>query len=406
MTNRFADLLKRAVEATAPDLRKYMRFSVPGKVIAVHDDDRCTVDVEVADVPAEGAEQGPSWLLPDVPVRSIAGGDGWGVFAMPADGSEVTVGFKDGDVTQPYVEGSEFLGNRTPIGNRAGSFTFADQSGQRITMRPDTGETIFRFYNMDSQVAGARTETTMGSRREEVGVDDEKSVGGRYSRVVKSDFRVTIENGRYVLTMPGHEERAPYDEEMGAVVKNFQYGSVTRGSARRKILGREAYHVGGDRNLTVLGDGTRMIGRNVTDLILGTYDCIVAGAPTDPSGLDPRHLAMMQIGAPLGINCFGGYYQEPGTGVILGRPMVDGISLSAALSIWLAALDTCFTTLAATAQSLTGDAEPLKAALTAVSAAITTMNATLTGYLWVGYTPTVAPPAWVLSPRHFMGGPI
>lgn len=398
--HRIAEEMRGAIEALRPNLRKHMRFALPGKVVAVHDDNRFTVDVEIADTPAEGEEPGDPLFLPDVPVSSLVAGDGWGFYAMPEEGSEVSVAFRDGDVTQPRIEGSEYLSNRTPIGGRVGSFTFADSVGQRFSLRPDTGEMIIRAYNLDSVVSGTRNENTTGDRRAEIKGDDEKTVGGNASKTVKGNLRVTVEDGEYHLLHQDHEEHTDYEEEMGAVVRQFQHGSVTHGSARRKIEGREEKQVGGDRNILVLGDHLMTSAKGFKVLTGGPIRMFAAGLAPDGSTPGVDQFVSVELGGP-GMNVFGGKF-VPG----VSQPMVNGTTLGAAMTIFIQALKTAFIAYNVAVAGLPNPVTQasLASATVALNAALGVAIDGLTTAFGLGINPSL-PSAPILSLRNWNGGP-
>ena len=79
-----SESVKALVEQVQPDLKQHMRLSLQGKVVAVYEDEY-RVDVVV------GAEP-DSLSLPMIPVNSLFAQDGYGVWALPEIGAEVSVG--------------------------------------------------------------------------------------------------------------------------------------------------------------------------------------------------------------------------------------------------------------------------------------------------------------------------
>ena len=121
-------ILKLLVEALQPDLRKYLRLSLVGKVTKA-DPDAYTVEVSV-----------PGGLvLPDVPVSALFAQDGYGIWALPEIGAEVVVSFEEGDLTRPYVEAPTWRQNKPPSGYRAGMIAIVDRMKQEVRIDPEQG---------------------------------------------------------------------------------------------------------------------------------------------------------------------------------------------------------------------------------------------------------------------------
>ncbi|MBZ0273787.1 phage baseplate assembly protein V [bacterium] len=396
--HRIAAELKRIFESAPPDLRRFLRPNVPGMVIAV-DDDAHTVDIEVK--PDEDAEDPTPWLLPKTPVSCLAGGDGFGVWALPEIGSEVNVSFRGQDITQPRVDGVDFLANRTPLGSRVGSFVFADNSGQRIVLRPDTGEVVIRAYNLDDEVAGTRSERTAGNANGEVQGNDFKRVGGNRERTIAGDDTVTLEDGARHFVSKNFEEHGDYSEEMGAVTRDYQHAKIVHGAARRKVSGREDYDVAGDRKKKVLGDEDEAVAKNKSVVIGGRLRIMATGLAPDgslPSGDD---LVCVEIGGP-GLNVFGGKF-IPGT----SQPMVNGLSLAVYLATYLEALSAAVGVYNLAVAGLPNPITP--SSLSGITATLTSSIETATTNLIVALFGSPAVPGLpalpILSPRVYFGGP-
>jgi hypothetical protein len=319
--------LRHIIETAPMDLRKHFKLQVTGKVTVV-DEDLFTVDVEVEDTPEEGQEPGNPWILPAVPVNSLAAGDGYGIYVVPEIGAEVTVGFKDGDLTAPRIDGAEFLKNRTPIGGRVGSITMVDYAGQRFTMRPDTGQVVFQSYNMDDECAGARSERTKGDKDENIDGDKYETVGGSVSRKIEMNLTETI-LGELHRSAGDYEEHSDYEEEIGGKKKYYQHGRIVNGAERIKVAGRQDIRIGGDRNKQVLGDDLETVAKNKQVAVIGRLRMIAAGL--DLSGSLPIPISA-EIGGP-GICCFGGPY-------VLGAavPMIDGAKMVIAFQTFQAVM--------------------------------------------------------------------
>jgi len=267
-TNAIAKALKSVFEKVTPDLREYMRPGATGKVVAVYED-TCRVDIEVTN---EDVSPGEPWILPEVPVSQIAGGDGYGAWAIPESGSEVSVSFKDFDITQPRLDGAEYLNNRTPIGARVGSFVFSDQAGQRIILRPDEGQIVFRTYNADDETSGTRNEKTGGAKSTQILGDHNEDIGGNHNRTVRGNVTETIEDGQRDFISDSYEERSNYEE--GG--RTFQHGRIVHGSEKIKVEGGQDTQVGGDGVEKVLGSKKTAVTKAWQIIVGGKLDIVVA----------------------------------------------------------------------------------------------------------------------------------
>jgi hypothetical protein len=130
--------LRKLLEGLRPDLRAWVRPSLLGKVVAVHVA-AYQVDVVVGGDPDSG-EGGLS--LPELPVASVFAQAGYGVWALPEVGAEVTVSFHEGDVTRPYVEAPIWVANAAPGGYAVGTLALHGKQGQRVVLKPDTSEVL------------------------------------------------------------------------------------------------------------------------------------------------------------------------------------------------------------------------------------------------------------------------
>ena len=129
---------RKLLEGLRPDLRAWVRPSLLGKVVAVHAD-TYRVDVVVGGDPDSGEG---SLSLPEVPVASVFAQAGYGVWALPEVGAEVTVSFHEGDVTRPYVEAPIWIANTAPPGYAVGTIALHGKQGQRVVLKPDTSEVL------------------------------------------------------------------------------------------------------------------------------------------------------------------------------------------------------------------------------------------------------------------------
>ena len=412
--HRLQETLKEIMQKIAPDLRPFMLPPVRGIVTAVHED-AFAVDIEIPDKPKEGEEPGDPWIMTEVPVSAVFAGDGFGAYALPEIGAEVNVKFVK-DLTDPRIDGAEFMTNRTPLGGRAGSFTIVDNQGQRFSMRSDTGQMILRSYNMDDEASGARSERTIGHADRRVDGDQVEQIGGSVNRTVEVNLTEILSgvlSGKYGYLYTDRdgnkhyalEEKTQHSETIGGTKKDYQHARLVEGAELIKVSGRQDVKISGDKHEQVLQDSKRTVARNVSEIVGGVMDVIVAGAGVP----DPNHLATYQCGSPLptGINVFGGLYQTPFAPAIIGKPMVVGDALATVLNIFLAAMDQAFVDFAASCVGgLSGDAAPLRGYSTVLAGRIKLAVNACIAQLWAGYTPSISPPTPVLARRHFLGGPV
>lgn len=133
------DALRQLIEALKPDLRAFSRPSRLGKVVAV-DTANYRVDVVIG-----GNETDDTLALSSVPVSALFAQDGYGVWALPEEGAEVTVSFHDGDVTQPYVEAPIYFRNLAPDGEYAtGTIAIRGKMGQELILDPGTDKVTIK----------------------------------------------------------------------------------------------------------------------------------------------------------------------------------------------------------------------------------------------------------------------
>jgi len=351
--------LKNLIEKLSPDLRAHMRLSLSGVVTKVHEDDY-RVDVEI---PGDNDEV---LALPFIPVKSPMAMDGWGIFALPEVDSEVTVAFWGGDPTNPYVDGSVLLDNRTPVGAKAGMIVITDRVGQCIKLKPHTGEVIINAYNLKV--------TTTGSEARSVDVSLTEDIGENHNLTVGRNSNVTVKGKRKEVF------EGPVERECKKPVKEtiVQRETEIDGGDKLNIGGMQDLTVGSDRKAKVLGADFEAIAKSKQLLIGGNLDIMVANAMGTPMP------AAIQIGSPPPmINCWGGLF-VPGT----AAPMVNGTMLVSAFTAYTTAINTA---LAALAASFSGPnpviGSQIAAALgtytTAVGAAVSALITALTGSLSV-----------------------
>jgi len=347
--------LKTLIEKLSPDLRAHMRLSLSGVVTKVHEDDY-RVDVEI---PGDDDEV---LSLPFIPVKSPMALDGWGIFALPEVDSEVTVAFWGGDPTNPYVDGSVLLNNRTPVGAKAGMIVITDRVGQCIKLKPHTGEVIINGYNLKVTTTGSEARLVDRSLTEDIGENHNITVGRASNLTIKGKRKETFEGP------VEREYKKPVTETIA------QRETEIDGGDKLNIGGMQDVTVGSDRKVKVLGADFEAIAKSKQVLVGGNLDIMVANA------MDTPMPAAVQIGNPPPmINCRGGLF-VPGT----SAPMVNGTLLVSAFTAYTNAIDTA---LAALASSFSGPnpvtGSQIAAALgtfaTAVAAAISALITALTG---------------------------
>ena len=301
--------IKQLIERLSPDLRAHMRLSLSGVVTKVHEDDY-RVDVEI---PGDNDEV---LALPFIPVKSPMSMDGWGIFALPEVDSEVSVAFWAGDPTNPYVDGSLLLDNRTPVGAKVGMIVITDRSGQCIKLKPQTGEIVVNGYNIKTTAAGSEARTVDGSLNETIGANHTTTVGRDSTLVVKGKRREVFE---------GAIERE-YKQPVSDKLPNRSI--EIEGQDVLAVGGMQDVTVGSDRKTKVLGADFEAVAKSKQVLIGGNLDIMVANAMGSPMP------AAVQIGSPPPqINCWGGKF-VPGA----AAPMVNGMLLAQAFQTLAIAL--------------------------------------------------------------------
>jgi hypothetical protein len=277
--------LKRLVESIHPDLRPFFRPSLLGTVSAVHDY-AYRVDVEIGEQHPDAPDATLS--LVDVPVSSIWAQDGYGVWALPEVGSEVTISFHDGDVTRPYVESPIFYNNSAPGGFRAGTFAIRGKHGQKIEMKADSGEIviaggsvkIIRTQGAQACTVGEESDEVVGDRRVTVSRVDALDVKERVCSVRGND-RVSV-GGSQVQSITGN-----LDLSVGGKVSQNIAGSVAR-----SVAGGSSEAVAFSKRI-LTGGAFELIAANT----LGAPQAIVLQAGMGDISLSTA-TGMINIGAP------------------------------------------------------------------------------------------------------------
>ena len=312
--------LKKLVEAIHPDLRPWFRPSLLGTVSAVHDD-TYRVDVEIGDGGTEDPEDTLS--LVDVPVSSIWAQDGYGVWALPEIGSEVTISFHDGDVTRPYVESPIFYNNSAPGGFRAGTIAIRGKNGQKIELKGDSGEIviaggsvkIIRTQGASACTVGEEAHAVTGNRRVVVSGSDQLTVQDRIRSVHGSD-RVAV---------GGSQEQ-----------------SVT-GNLDLSVGGKVTQNIAGSALSSVAGGSSEAIAFSKRILTGGSFELIAANSLGSPQAIVLQAgMGDISLSTATGMINIGG---PPMAGTVnlggapaIGQPAVLGNMLLSILNQLLAAL--------------------------------------------------------------------
>lgn len=248
-----AAVMKALVEGLHPDLRKYFRPSVRGKVVAV-DAEAYRVDVVVGE---DSTGEVPGLALPAVPVASLFAQNGYGIWALPEVDAEVTISFHDGDPTQPYVESPMFYGNQAPSGFSTGTIAIRGKQGQKIEIKPDSNEIVI--------AAGSVKIISSSKRQEAIDGDQAVAVGGeRSATVVAEKLNATS------LTQTVSKAATL---EAGSITQHSK-GDLTQkvgGSVTQKVTGGISQQVAGGTDLTVTLSRREIVG--------GSYELLIAAAP-------------------------------------------------------------------------------------------------------------------------------
>jgi hypothetical protein len=276
-----AAVLKKLVEGLHPDLRRYFRPSLLGKVVAV-DEENYRVDVVVG-----GNEEldEPGLALPKVPVASLFAQDGYGIWALPEVNAEVTVSFHDGDITQPYVESPIFFRNASPAGFTTGTIAIRGKQGQKVELKPGSNEIVLS--------AGSVKLVTLEKRQEKVVGDEVRSIVGN------QDVKVA-----------GHQQTSA--ASLGLAVEGearIDAGSLveeTRGDLRQKVGGGLKQSVSGGVSQQVAGGVTVAVTFSKKEVVGGAYQILVAATPgIAPTPPNPAYSVLVNLGN-LALDAMGG----------------------------------------------------------------------------------------------------
>lgn len=137
MTNKdgreLKDLLKRAIEAAAPDLRQVMALPRRAKVVAVKPAGGtyvCTVQACLAD----GRPDPAAPVVPEVEIPSLWAGPGRGLVCPPMVGEYCDLGYYDGDPNCPFI--TNFRPREAPAAE-LDSLIIQHSPGIRLGFKPD-----------------------------------------------------------------------------------------------------------------------------------------------------------------------------------------------------------------------------------------------------------------------------
>jgi len=103
-TRQLKKLLKEAIEACGPDLRKVMALPRKAKVVAVKPAGGSYV-CSVQAVRADGRPDPAAPVIPDVEIPVIWAGPNRGLVCPPKEGEFCDLGFYDGDPNSPFIMG-------------------------------------------------------------------------------------------------------------------------------------------------------------------------------------------------------------------------------------------------------------------------------------------------------------
>ena len=242
------DKLRATIELIEPDLREYMKASFPAIVTKVHDDDADPDTYYRVDIKIERAgKNGSDLALPKVPVDAVFAENGYGLFALPEEGSIVTVEFDNFDKTRPHITGSRYLDGMAPEGFKAGTFAIRGKHGQKIELKPDSSEVV---------ITGESLKVIRGTGNERTGKDFSHQVDNNHTLIVKNTSV--------------HQAKKYRDEVLQDVVR--QYGSLDQ-----SINGIYSSNVGGSFTQVVTGKYSNTVAGDYAQSSMGNYRRIVAG---------------------------------------------------------------------------------------------------------------------------------
>jgi|GEM_PF-2637249 len=302
--------LKKLIEGLHPDMRRYFRPSLLGKVVAVHDDDSDPETYYRVDVVVGADEENgqPGLSLPDVPCASIFAQDGYGVFALPEVDAEVSISFYDGDPTRPYVEAPIFQGNQAPKGFKAGTFAIRGKHGQKIEMKATSNEIVMSCASLKLITTDKRQEHTSG--------DQVRRIRGK---------RKTQVDGADILSCNAWNVNVT----CGAFIQCASMTENVKGDKTEKIGGSHKQNVGGSVSRNIAGGSSETVAMNKREAVGGSYEILVAAtpgmAPTPTPGPTAAQFAAYKVIVNLGgiaFDCLGGQI-DIGTNPALPPTMIN-----------------------------------------------------------------------------------
>jgi len=249
-----ASAMKLMIESLRPDLRKYFRPSVRGKVTAV-DAEAYRVDIVVGD---DSTAEVPGLALPAVPVAALFAQDGYGVWALPEVDAEVTVSFHEGDPTQPYVESPLYYQNAAPAGFTPGTIALVGKHGQKLEFKPASNEIVISTSSLKMISTQKRQEAIVGQQ-------SQRFVGDR-TTLVEGAESVEADSWRVQATR-------------SASVTAEAITETASGEIRQKAGGALRQQVGGSASRTVAGGATDAVAGNRREVVGGSYEMLVASTP-------------------------------------------------------------------------------------------------------------------------------
>ena len=265
--------LKKLVEGLRPDLRPYMRFTVTGRVAAVYEEEY-TVDVEIdGDVSLPRVPVGALWAKSEPNANNA-----WGLWALPELGSEVSIGFREGDVTRPYVENALWPAGGAPTGYRVGMFVIRDRSGQSMSFKPDDGTVDLQVQNLRVVTAGNQGEVTLRDRLTDV--------GGKWTIRVHSLDETVLEGAKRSI-------EGDLEEIVAGIARRevARFVHTVTGAVEESIGGALQRRIGAHARTTVLGPRLDAIAKHWQTLVGGNLEFTITNADAAAAAFAVKALA-------------------------------------------------------------------------------------------------------------------
>lgn len=312
----FLSEMKLLVESVKPDLRKYMKAPFDAIVTKAHDNDANDDTYYRVDIKIEkGGEDGGDLDIPEVKVDSIWAENGYGIFALPEEGSIVTVEFDNFDIKRPHITGSRYLDGKAPKGFKAGTFAIRGKHGQKMEFKPESSEIV---------VTGDSIKIIRGSK----GIE---RTGEDFTHQIDHDHSLIVKN------LSVHEAKKHRDIVLQNVERN--YGSLNQtigGSYINSVGGSFEQNIAGQYSNAIAGDCSISTVGNYRRLALGDTEIIAGGAGTGQYGYSIQSAAK-----PVLINMTPAVgYVELGQGAYPAMPAVCLEPLLTAMKLLLNVLKT------------------------------------------------------------------